>query len=183
MNHSPSIASSTTLAARKIFVSLDTTARSKGSDKVASQVEKILGSKPDLAATLVRNGSRGMFWLEPLLEINTAKGRVAYGPVKPEDVNDIINQQCFDGAVEHPLCLGFTEELPWFKSQQRLTFARVGIIDPIDVDDYISHGGFVGLTNALAKTAQQIVDEVKDSGLRGRGGAAFPTGNRAPGSG
>jgi formate dehydrogenase iron-sulfur subunit len=76
-----------------------------------------------------------MFWLEPLLEINTPKGRVAYGPVKQEDVNDIINQQYFDDAIDHPLCLGLTEELPWFKSQQRLTFARVGIIDPIDVND------------------------------------------------
>ena len=181
MKHSPSDdstvpLSATPLASRKIFVSLDTTARSRGSDKVAKQVESILNSQPELAATLVRNGSRGMFWLEPLLEISTPKGRVAYGPVKAEDVNDIINMHCFDEAIEHPLCLGLTEELPWFKSQQRLTFARVGIIDPIDVDDYVSHGGFVGLTNAFAKTAQELVDEVKDSGLRGRGGAAFPTG-------
>ena len=181
MNHSPSDdstvpLSATPLASRKIFVSLDTTARSRGSDKVALQVESLLSSQPELAATLVRNGSRGMFWLEPLLEISTPKGRVAYGPVKAEDVNDIINLQCFEDVSDHPLCLGLTEELPWFKSQQRLTFARVGIIDPIDVDDYISHGGFIGLNNALEKTAQQIVDEVKDSGLRGRGGAAFPTG-------
>ncbi|WOH37400.1 NADH-ubiquinone oxidoreductase-F iron-sulfur binding region domain-containing protein [Thalassotalea fonticola] len=176
MNLSPSTENSMALMSRKIFVSLDTTARSKGSDKVATQAENILNSQPDLEAKLVRNGSRGMFWLEPLLEVNTPKGRVAYGPVKPEDVSEIINQQCFNDIVEHPLCLGFTEELPWFKSQQRLTFARVGIIDPIDVDDYINHGGFVGLTSALKKTAQQIVDEVKESGLRGRGGAAFPTG-------
>jgi len=176
MNHSPCLDSSIKLEPRKIFVSLDTTARSRGSDKVATQVEETLNSQPDLSATLVRNGSRGMFWLEPLLEISTPQGRVAYGPVTPKDVKDIINQQCFNDVVDHRLCLGFTEQLPWIKSQQRLTFARVGIIDPIDINDYIIHGGFVGLTNALAKTAQQLVDEVKSSGLRGRGGAAFPTG-------
>ena len=176
MNQSLTNTNPTVVASHKIFISLDTTARSRGSDNVAAQVKKLLVSKPELGASLVRNGSRGMFWLEPLLEISTPLGRVAYGPVKPEDVNDIINQQCFTDIAEHPLCLGFTEELPWLKSQQRLTFARVGIIDPVDVQDYIDHGGFVGLTNALTKTAQQIVDEVKESGLRGRGGAAFPTG-------
>lgn len=176
MNKSVPTDNSTAMTAVKVFVSLDTTARSRGSDKVAAQVEKVLSSQPDLNATLVRNGSRGMFWLEPLLEISTPKGRIAYGPVQPEEVNDIMNQHAFADVVDHPLCLGFTEDLPWLKSQQRLTFARVGIIDPVDVDDYISHGGFVGLTNALTKSAQQLVDEVKESGLRGRGGAAFPTG-------
>ena len=161
---------------RKIYLSLDTTARSRGTDLVAAQVEKKLKAQPELNGKLIRNGSRGMFWLEPLLEISTPKGRVAYGPVAASDVSAILNQQCFDDVIEHPLCLGFTEQLPWLKSQQRLTFARVGVIDPVDVEDYINHDGFVGLTNALAKTAQQLVDQVKESGLRGRGGAAFPTG-------
>ena len=106
---------------RKIYLSLDTTARSRGTDLVAAQVEKKLKAQPELNGKLIRNGSRGMFWLEPLLEISTPKGRVAYGPVAASDVSAILNQQCFDDVIEHPLCLGFTEQLPWLKSQQRLT--------------------------------------------------------------
>jgi len=168
--------SSKHVQSQRVYVSLDTTARSKGSDSVADQVSRQLSQQPELAATLVRNGSRGMFWLEPLLEVETPQGRVAYGPVKPNDVSDILSAQAFDDVTDHPLCLGLTEQIPWLKEQQRLTFARVGVIDPIDVADYQANGGFVGLSNALNKTAQQIVDQVKESGLRGRGGAAFPTG-------
>jgi len=168
--------SSKHLLIKRVYVSLDTTARSKGSDLIATQVSRQLKLQPELAATLVRNGSRGMFWLEPLLEIETPQGRVAYGPVKPADVSEIINAQAFNGVTNHPLCLGLTEQIPWLKEQQRLTFARVGIIDPIDVADYQANGGFVGLQQALEKSPQQIVDQVKTSGLRGRGGAAFPTG-------
>ena len=165
----------------RIFVSLDTTAISKGSNKVATQISCLLNEQAKteqtkISATLVRNGSRGMFWLEPLVEIETPLGRVAYGPVTKTDVAEIIKPEAFNGITDHPLCLGLTEELPWMKKQQRLTFARVGLIDPIDVDSYISHQGFDGLKNALTLTPQEIVNQVKDSGLRGRGGAAFPTG-------
>ena len=161
---------------KRIFVSLDTTAISKGSNKIAAQISHLLSEETEICATLVRNGSRGMFWLEPLVEIETPLGRVAYGPVTEKDVVDIITAESLNGITDHPLCLGLTEELPWMKSQQRLTFARVGLIDPIDVDSYISHQGFDGLKNALTQTPQEIVSQIKDSGLRGRGGAAFPTG-------
>ena len=161
---------------KRIFVSLDTTAISKGSNKIAAHISHLLSEETEICATLVRNGSRGMFWLEPLVEIETPLGRVAYGPVTEKDVVDIITAESLNGITDHPLCLGLTEELPWMKSQQRLTFARVGLIDPIDVDSYISHQGFDGLKNALTQTPQEIVSQIKDSGLRGRGGAAFPTG-------
>lgn len=166
----------TPLKQRAIFVSLDTTAISKGSNKIAAQIERHFAAQPKINASLTRNGSRGMFWLEPLVEIETSLGRVAYGPVSESDVADIITPESFDGLTEHPLCLGLTEELPWMKNQQRLTFARVGIIDPVNVDDYIDHQGFKGLKIALSKTPQQIVTQITESGLRGRGGAAFPTG-------
>ncbi|MFT4994696.1 MAG: formate dehydrogenase iron-sulfur subunit, partial [Paraglaciecola sp.] len=162
--------------ANRIFVSLDTSALSKGSEQVAEHIGHYLSAQPDMDGTLVRNGSRGMVWLEPLVEFETAQGRIAYGPVTPADVVDIFQQQPFSGLSDHPLCLGLTDNLPWMKKQQRLTFARVGLIDPLDIEDYIRHEGFAGLKNALSKSPQHIVTQVKESGLRGRGGAAFPTG-------
>ena len=168
--------STTPAKANRIFVSLDTSALSKGSEQVAEQIQQHLAKQPEMDGTLVRNGSRGMVWLEPLVEFETAQGRIAYGPVGPADVANIFQQQPFSGVSDHPLCLGLTDNLPWMKKQQRLTFARVGLIDPLDIEDYIRHDGFAGLKNALTKDPQQIVAQVKASGLRGRGGAAFPTG-------
>jgi formate dehydrogenase iron-sulfur subunit len=168
--------SSCAAKANRMFVSLDTSALSKGSEAVAQIIQQYLVKQPQMDVTLVRNGTRGMIWLEPLVEFETAQGRIAYGPVKPEDVSDIFQRQPFSGVSNHPLCLGLTDNLPWMKKQQRLTFARVGLIDPLDIDDYIRHEGFTGLKSALSQSPQAIVSQVKESGLRGRGGAAFPTG-------
>ena len=79
-------------------------------------------------------------------------------------------------AARHRLAQGPTEEIPYLKRQERLTFARVGITDPASVSDYLAHGGYRGLTAALAMQPAQIVQSVTASGLRGRGGAAFPAG-------
>jgi formate dehydrogenase iron-sulfur subunit len=116
-----------------------------------------------------------MYWLEPMIEVATAKGRIAYGPVSPEDIKGLFDKDFLNGG-EHPLRLGVTDELPWLKKQERLTFARVGITDPVSVTDYVSHDGYRGLRKALELAPAAIVQEVTDSGLRGRGGAAFPTG-------
>src|SRR5690606_39243629 len=102
-------------------------------------------------------------------------GRVAYGPVTPDDAASILDAAWADGAA-HPLCHGLTEDIPFLKKQERLTFARVGVIDPLSIADYRAHGGFEGLSRALAMPPEAIVDAVTESGLRGRGGAAFPTG-------
>lgn len=158
-----------------VYIPRDTTALALGADDIAEKLNEICQSQ-QLPVSIVRNGSRGLYWLEPLLEVQTAQGRVAYGPVTVDDLDDLLTSGCLSGERSHPLCLGFTEDIEFLRKQQRLTFARVGVIDPVSVADFSSHGGFVGLEAALKMTPQQIVQQVIDSGLRGRGGAAFPTG-------
>jgi formate dehydrogenase iron-sulfur subunit len=158
----------------RIFVSRDATALALGADKIARAIADEAATR-GTAVTIVRNGSRGMFWLEPLVEVETPAGRIAYGPVKPADVAALFAAG-FEHGGEHRLRVGKVDDLAYFKNQERLTFARVGITDPLSVDDYRLHGGWRGLENALAMTPEDIVKAVTDSGLRGRGGAAFPAG-------
>ena len=157
-----------------VYVPRDSTAIALGAHAVAAAIEAE-AAKRQITIKLVRNGSRGIFWLEPLVEVATAAGRIAYGPVMPEDVASLFDADFLHGGA-HALAQGLTEEIPFLKNQERLTFARVGITDPVSLDDYLAHEGFAGLRNALTLTQEQIVQQVTDSGLRGRGGAAFPTG-------
>lgn len=159
----------------RLYVPGDTTALSMGADKVAQNITREAASR-GVAIDLVRNGSRGLFWLEPLVEVDSPRGRVAYGPVEPQDVKALFESGLLEGDQSHPLARGLIEDAPFLKNQQRLTFARIGITDPLSIADYLAHDGFRGLQAALQLTPQAIVDEVKASGLRGRGGAAFPTG-------
>ncbi|KXS32971.1 MAG: Formate dehydrogenase subunit beta [Candidatus Gallionella acididurans] len=158
----------------KIFVPGDSAALALGADAVAKNI-LAEAARRNMAVELVRNGSRGMLWLEPLVEVQTDKGRVAYGPVEGKDVRALFDADFLHGG-KHKLGLGLTEELPYLKKQERLTFARVGITDPLSLEDYLAHDGFQGLRKALAMQPAAIVQQVTDSGLRGRGGAAFPTG-------
>ncbi|MCZ4091244.1 formate dehydrogenase beta subunit [Sinorhizobium psoraleae] len=158
----------------KIYVPRDAAALALGADRVARAMADEIAAR-GLDAVIVRNGSRGMHWLEPLVEVETAGGRVAYGPVKAGDVASLLDAGLVSGG-EHPLSLGKTEDIPFLKQQTRLTFARCGIIDPLSLDDYRGHGGLRGLEKAVAMQPAAIVAEVTESGLRGRGGAGFPTG-------
>ncbi|NYT35690.1 NADH-quinone oxidoreductase subunit NuoF [Allopusillimonas soli] len=158
----------------RIFVPRDTAAIAVGADEVAKAID-LEARQRGLDIHIVRNGSRGMLWLEPLVEVETPQGRVAYGPVEPADVPTLFDADWLQGG-HHPLGHGPTDDIPWLRKQERLTFARVGITDPLSIDDYIAHGGFAGLEKALAMTPAGVVDAVTESGLRGRGGAAFPTG-------
>ena len=154
----------------KIYLPLDSAAVALGADEIAHAIEKHAHAK-GVAVTLVRNGSRGMVWLEPMVEVENPKGRLAFGPMTLADVPAL-----FGDLSAHPKALGLTEDLPWLKAQTRLTFARVGVIDPLSLDDYKAQGGLSGLTRALKMDKSAIVAEVTASGLRGRGGAGFPTG-------
>ncbi|MDO8362486.1 MAG: NADH-ubiquinone oxidoreductase-F iron-sulfur binding region domain-containing protein [Actinomycetota bacterium] len=156
-------------AAVVVYVPRDAAARAAGADHVAAALAAAPGVR------VVRNGSRGMLWLEPMIEVTTPSGRVAYGPVGVTDVPGLLAAGLLQGG-EHPLRLGPTEQQPWLARQQRVTFGRVGVVDPLDPDDFLAHGGLAGLRAALAMQASEVVAAVTDSGLRGRGGAAFPTG-------
>lgn len=152
-----------------LYLSRDAAALAVGADAVAAALADV----PDL--TIVRTGSRGLFWLEPMIEVATPHGRVAYGPVTAADVHGLLATGMLEGCA-HPLCHGLTEDLPFLSRQTRLTFARCGIVDPLSLPDYLAHGGLRGLRHAIEIGPAAIVAEVTQSGLRGRGGAGFPTG-------
>lgn len=155
----------------KVYVPRDAAALSVGAAEVRDAIEKRGGSDVEI----IGNGSRGMLWLEPLVEVVTAKGRVAYGPVTVDDVDSLFEANFLSGA-KHPLYLGLTEEISYLANQERLTFARVGVIDRLNLLDYEKHDGLTGLKKALNMTPKDIAETVLQSGLRGRGGAGFPTG-------
>ncbi|MCC7003482.1 MAG: NADH-quinone oxidoreductase subunit NuoF [Gemmatimonadaceae bacterium] len=163
-----------------IYVPRDSGALSVG----AESVEQAIAAEAlvrGIEIELIRNGSRGMYWLEPLVEVALTPGgeRTAYGPVRRNDVASLFDAGFHTGAAtarEHKRALGPTEQIPYLAKQQRLTFARVGVVDPISIVDYEAHGGWRGLTAALSLDPMAIVEHVTTSGLRGRGGAAFPTG-------
>ena len=158
----------------RVFVPGDAAAVSVGADEVAVAIATEAESR-GIQITLVRNGSRGMFFLEPLLEVEAGQLRIAYGPVAAGDVASLFDANFLSGGA-HPLSLGPTEDIDYLKRQDRLTFVRCGITDPLSLPDYLDNRGYVGLRNALALTPPAIVEEVTASGLRGRGGAGFPTG-------
>jgi formate dehydrogenase iron-sulfur subunit len=157
-----------------IYVPRDSAALAVGADRVARQIAEEARVR-GVDIHLVRNGSRGLFWLEPLVEVATPEGRIAYGPVTANDVVGLFDAGFLSG-VGHALHLGQIGEIPYLKNQERLTFSRMGITDPLSLADYEAHEGFAGLRRALALAPAEIVQQVLDSGLRGRGGAAFPAG-------
>jgi formate dehydrogenase iron-sulfur subunit len=151
----------------RIFVPRDAAALALGADAVATALAS--------HATVVRTGSRGLFWLEPMIEVETTSGRIAYGPVSAADIPGLLSGGLLTGGA-HPLRLGLPEELPFLARQTRLTFARCGVIDPLSLEDNRAHGGLAGLERARAIGPEATIETVLKSGLRGRGGAGFPAG-------
>jgi formate dehydrogenase iron-sulfur subunit len=162
------------VSAVRVYVPCDAAALAVGAEAVAAQLQAECARR-GLAVEVVRNGSRGLFWLEPLLEVVTQQGRIAYGPVAAENVPALLDAGVLQGG-EHPLRQGVTEQIPFLAAQERLTFRRVGIIDPLSLADYEAHEGWLGLRRALTLDSPALIQEVTHSGLRGRGGAAFPAG-------
>ena len=158
----------------KIFIPSDSTALAAGAEATAQALARQAGERK-LEIEIVRTGSRGLFWLEPLVEVETSKGRIGYGPVGADDAASLFDSGFLTGGA-HALALGLVEDISYLKQQQRLVFARCGVIDPLSLDDYRRHGGLRGLERAIALGAKTTLDEVIASGLRGRGGAGFPTG-------
>ena len=158
----------------RFYMPADTTAGAVGADHLAAVLAAHIPARAP-GAELVRNGSRGAFWLEPLLEIEQDGERVGFGPINENELAEILALDA-SGWSSHPRYLGPVAALPWFGAQQRLTFARSGLGDPLCLEHYLSHHGFDGLEHAVHLPPEDIVDEITRSGLRGRGGAAFPAG-------
>jgi len=156
----------------RLYVPRDAAAVSVGADEVADALEAV-AVEHGIAVEIIRTGSRGLLWLEPMIEVATAEGRVAFGPVTEADVESVLAAAASNGP--HPLRLGVTDEIPWLKRQTRLTFVRCGVVDPRSVEDYRAHDGYKGLERAVTLGSDGILADVKTSGLRGRGGAGFPT--------
>ncbi len=158
----------------RVYVPRDAAARSVGADEIASALMREAAAR-GIELELVRNGSWGLFWLEPLIEAVVDGTRIAYGPIEPADVRGLFEAGFLRGGA-HPRRLGPTQDIAYLKAQERLTFARVGLVDPLSLADYRAHEGYAGLRHALELGPADLVDVVTQSGLRGRGGAAFPTG-------
>ena len=157
-----------------VYVPRDAAAVSLGSDDVAELIAAAAEAS-EFEVQIVRNGSWGITWLEPLVEVSVDGQRIAYGPVAPDDVEGLVSAGLFEGGA-HELNLGPTADLDWLKNQDRWTFRRCGLIDPLSLADYEANGGFAGLRKAFESGAEKVLETVKSSGLRGRGGAGFPTG-------
>jgi formate dehydrogenase iron-sulfur subunit len=170
----PPLAGEGRVAGLRAFIPCDAGALAVGADEVAVALRAAALAR-NVAVEIVRTGSRGLYWLEPLVEIATPAGRVAYGPVTAADAASLLDAGLAQGGA-HPLRHGIADDIPWLKRQTRLTFARCGVIDPLSIGDYRIHGGLQGLERALSLGPDAVVEEVVQSGLRGRGGAGFPTG-------
>ena len=158
----------------RIFIPRDSTSVALGADDVALAVENAI-QRSDAALTVVRTGSRGLYWLEPLVEIETAEGRLGFGPVGAEDASAVV-EAALAGDLRHPKRVGLIDDIPFLREQQRLIFSRCGITDPLSLEDYQAHRGLAGLRRAISLGPEGTLEEMIHSGLRGRGGAGFPTG-------
>lgn len=162
------------MSKHRIFVPLDSAAVALGADEVVAAIQREANSR-GFEIEIVRNGSRGMHWLEPLVEVEVDGKRFGFGPIETSNVSSLFDGDFLNGGA-HEKSIGFVDDHPFMADQQRLTFARCGLTDPLSYEQYQANGGIEGARKAGKLSEQDIVAEVKMSGLRGRGGAGFPAG-------
>lgn len=162
------------MSKQRVYVPLDSAAVALGADDVVDAILAEARSRK-VEIEIVRNGSRGMHWLEPLVEVEVDGKRLGFGPIETADVSSLFDADFLNGGT-HEKSVGFVDDHPFMADQQRLTYARCGQTDPLSFEDYIANGGVEGARKAAGKSQEEIVTEIKASGLRGRGGAGFPAG-------
>ncbi|MDP7312712.1 MAG: hypothetical protein QF831_04690, partial [Candidatus Thalassarchaeaceae archaeon] len=154
-----------------LYLSSDSASVAIGSEDIA---EEIIGNELD-NLSLTRTGSRGLYHLEPLLEVDIDGLRHAFGPLGPGDVKDVLNAIIDDNLQSHPLHLGDIDKHPEMLNQQRFAMARLGVCDPTDLESQQALGAYLGLSNAESNGSDAVLTALEYAGLRGRGGAGFPT--------
>ncbi|HHB83577.1 MAG TPA: formate dehydrogenase beta subunit, partial [Devosia sp.] len=157
-----------------VYISGDSGAVSVGADDVAFEVQQ-QAKQRGLDVEIIRTSARGLYWLEPLVEVETQNGRVGYGPIEARDVASLLDAG-FENGQPHASFVESVEEIPFLARQDRQIFQRAGKTQPLDLPDYIRTGGFSALKKALEIGPEAILEQVRISGLRGRGGAGFPAG-------
>ncbi len=162
------------MAATKIYVPRETAAVSVGADDVAIEIARQAKESGE-SIELIRNGSWGATWLEPLVEVVVDDKRIAYGNVEASDVADMFASGFLTGG-DHARRLGPIMGIPYLMNQDRWTFWRCGLIESLSLEDFQQHAGFKAIGKAFEMGADAVIEAVKTSGLRGRGGAGFPAG-------
>ena len=162
------------MAPVRTFVPRETAAVSVGADEIAVEIARTAKAR-GASIELIRNGSWGATWLEPLVEVEVDGKRIAYGNVTAADVADMFSAGFLEGG-KHARRIGPVTEIPYLIDQDRWTFFRCGLIDPLSIDSFRRHKGFDAIEKAFEMGAEAIIEAVADAGLRGRGGAGFPTG-------
>ncbi|MEW6034446.1 MAG: NADH-quinone oxidoreductase subunit NuoF [Chloroflexota bacterium] len=170
----------------RIFLGAGTCGRAAGADEIGKTIRKEL-SRHGIEAIITEVGCIGLCYAEPLVDIKKpGKPRICYGDMTPEKAVQLIEDYLVKDNPRADMALGIIGEgsvdgipslfeLPVLKPQVRIVLRRCGFIDAEDINQYIANGGYSGLSRALKMTPEQVIQEVRKSGLRGRGGAGFPT--------
>ncbi len=157
----------------KVLVCVGTSGVSAGAEKVADNFEKEI-KKENLDFKLIRVGDRGLF-RDVLVDVIIDSDRTTYEFVKPEDVKEIVKSHLKGKKPVEKLLAG-KDYKTFFENQERIVLKNCGEIDPEDISEYIKTKGYNALKKAFEMGPEKVITEMKESGLRGRGGAGFPTG-------